>query len=88
MLIKNQLYEATVTDYTAEGQGVAHIEGCAVFIPNAVAGEKVKVEIFIPREDLMLWNMDRHVFALAEGEYEFMVGASSADIRLDSTVRL
>ncbi len=45
MLIKNQIYETVITDYTAEGQGVAHIEGCAVFIPNAVAGEKVRVRI-------------------------------------------
>ena len=45
MLIKNQIYEAEITDYTAEGQGVAHIEGCAVFIPNAVAGEKVRVRV-------------------------------------------
>jgi len=45
MLIKNQIYETIVTDYTAEGQGVAHIEGCAVFVPNAIAGERVKVRI-------------------------------------------
>lgn len=45
MLIKNQVYEALVTDYTAEGQGVTHIEGCAVFIPNAIAGERVQVRI-------------------------------------------
>lgn len=45
MLIKNQIYQATVTDYTSEGQGVAHIEGCAVFIPNTIAGEKVTVRI-------------------------------------------
>ena len=45
MLIKNQIYETTVTDYTAEGQGVAHIDGCAVFLPNAIAGERVRVRI-------------------------------------------
>ena len=45
MLIKNNIYEAVVTDYTAQGQGVAHIEGCAVFIPNAIAGEKCMVRI-------------------------------------------
>ena len=45
MLIKNQIYEAEICDYTAEGQGVAKIEGCAVFIPNAIFGEKVKVRI-------------------------------------------
>ena len=45
MLIKNQIYEAEIVDYTAEGQGVAKIEGCAVFIPNAIAGEKCLVRI-------------------------------------------
>ena len=45
MLEKNKQYEAVVTDYTAEGQGVAHIEGCAVFLPNAIAGERYVVRI-------------------------------------------
>ena len=45
MLIKNQIYETVITDYTAEGQGVGHIEGCAVFIPNAIVGERVLVRI-------------------------------------------
>ena len=45
MLNKNEVYETEITDYTAEGQGVAHIEGCAVFIPNAIAGETVRVRI-------------------------------------------
>lgn len=50
MLIKNQIYEAQITDYTAEGQGVAHIEGCAVFIPNAIVGERCKVRITLVRK--------------------------------------
>ena len=45
MLQKNAIYEALVTDYTAEGQGVAHVEGCAVFLPNAIAGERVRLRI-------------------------------------------
>ncbi len=45
MLEKNKIYEAVVSDYTAEGQGVARIEGCAVFIPNAIAGEKCRMRI-------------------------------------------
>ena len=45
MLVKNQIYEAVITDYTTEGQGIAHIEGCATFIPNAIAGERVTVRI-------------------------------------------
>ena len=45
MLIKNQIYEAEICDYTAEGQGIARIEGCVVFIPNAICGERVRVRI-------------------------------------------
>ena len=45
MLIKNEIYEAAITDYTAEGQGVAKIEGCAVFVPNAVMGEVCRIRI-------------------------------------------
>ena len=45
MLNKNEIYEAQICDYTAEGQGVAKIEGCAVFVPNAVAGETCRIRI-------------------------------------------
>ena len=45
MLTKNQIYEATIVDYTTEGQGIAKIEGCAVFIPNAIVGEVCRVRI-------------------------------------------
>ena len=45
MLIKKQIYEATIVDYTAQVQGIAKIEGCAVFIPNAIVGEKCTVRI-------------------------------------------
>ena len=51
MLIKNQIYDAVITDYTSEGQGIAHIEGCAVFIPNAIAGEKLKVRIEVAKKN-------------------------------------
>ena len=50
MLNKNEIYRAVVTDYTSEGQGVAHIEGCAVFIPNAIAGETYNVRIELARK--------------------------------------
>ncbi len=45
MLRKNAVYETEITDYTADGMGVAHAEGCAVFIPNAIAGERVRISI-------------------------------------------
>lgn len=45
MLEKGKIYEAATYDYTSEGQGVAKIEGCAVFVPNAIVGERCRVEI-------------------------------------------
>ena len=45
MLVKNQIYEAEIVDYTAEGQGVARVEGCAVFVPNAIVGERCTLRI-------------------------------------------
>ena len=45
MLLKNEIYETTIVDYTAEGLGVARIDGCAVFIPNAIFGEICSVRI-------------------------------------------
>ena len=45
MLIKNQIYETEIVDYTTEGQGVAKVEGCTVFVPNAIVGEKVRLRI-------------------------------------------
>lgn len=45
MLEKGKIYEAVICDYTAEGQGVAKIDGCAVFIPNAIVGERVRVRL-------------------------------------------
>ena len=45
MLEKGKIYEAVISDYTAQGQGVAKIDGCAVFIPNAIAGERCLVRI-------------------------------------------
>ena len=45
MLIKNEVYEARVVDYTADGQGVAKIEGCAVFVANGVVGDLCRIAI-------------------------------------------
>ncbi len=45
MLVKNQIYEAVICDYTSEGQGVAKIDGCAVFVPNAIYGETCRIRI-------------------------------------------
>ena len=45
MLEKTAVYEAEICDYTSGGDGVAKVEGCAVFIPNAIVGEKCRIRI-------------------------------------------
>ena len=45
MLEKGKIYEAVISDYTSEGQGVAKIDGCAVFVPNAICGEGCRIRI-------------------------------------------
>ena len=45
MLIKNQIYDAQIVDYTTEGQGIAKCDGCAVFVPNAIVGERCRIRI-------------------------------------------
>ena len=45
MLEKSKIYEAEIVDYTSEGQGIAKVEGCAVFVPNAIVGEVCRIRI-------------------------------------------
>ena len=35
----NDIYKAKVTGFTSEGLGVCRVEGCAVFVANAVPEE-------------------------------------------------
>ena len=42
---KGEILEARIEDYTAEGQGVARVDGRVVFVPNAIAGELCRVRI-------------------------------------------
>ena len=37
--------ELTVTGYTAEGAGVGRVDGQVVFVPRAIAGERLRVRI-------------------------------------------
>ena len=52
------------------------------------AGQTVRVEIVVDETDMKLWDIDKHAFTFDKGEYEFMVGASSADIRLRKSMKL
>jgi 23S rRNA (uracil1939-C5)-methyltransferase len=45
MLGKNMQIELTVDGYTAEGSGVGHYDGMAVFVGNAAVGDRLRVNI-------------------------------------------
>ena len=42
---KGQVIEVEIVGYTSEGQGVARVEGLAVFVAGAIRGERVKIRI-------------------------------------------
>lgn len=42
---KGQIIEVEIVGYTSEGQGVARVEGLAVFVAGAIRGERVKIRI-------------------------------------------
>lgn len=44
-LSKNTVHTALIDGYTSEGLGVAHIDGRAVFVKEAIAGERCRVKI-------------------------------------------
>ncbi|MDY2720159.1 MAG: TRAM domain-containing protein, partial [Candidatus Faecousia sp.] len=45
MLKNGQTADVTITGYTSDGQGVCRMDGCAVFVPNAIAGELCTVKV-------------------------------------------
>ncbi len=49
-------------------------------------GQTEKIEITVPKESLRYWDEGNEKFVVPHGEYTFMIGASSADIRLQKTI--
>ena len=45
MLKKNEEYIVEIIDNGFQGEGIAKIDGMAIFIPNSIKGEKVKIKI-------------------------------------------
>lgn len=45
MLKLGQMEQVMITGYSSEGMGVCRIEGCAVFVPNAIRGEICEVKV-------------------------------------------
>ena len=52
------------------------------------AGESVQVKISVPYKELMCYNVEKAAFELLAGEYEFMVGAASDDIKQTASINL
>ena len=44
-LLKNQVYTASIEGYTAQGAGVARIDGMAVFIPGTARGDLCRIRL-------------------------------------------
>ncbi len=42
---KNEFATVCIEGYTAEGAGVTHVKGCAVFVPRALPGEEWEIRI-------------------------------------------
>ena len=42
---KNKEYIVYIIDHGFEGEGIAKIDDFTIFIPNAIKGEKIKVQI-------------------------------------------
>ena len=45
MLKIGQIEEVEISGYSSEGMGVCRIDGCAVFVPNAIRGERCSVKL-------------------------------------------
>lgn len=51
-------------------------------------GKNVQVSVSVPKSELRFWDEEAGRFCTPSGKYVFMVGASSADIRLQQEVEL
>ena len=45
MLKIGQKAEVEITGYSSDGLGVCRIDGCAVFVPNAIRGERCEISV-------------------------------------------
>ncbi len=61
---------------------------CAFERVEIMQGETAHIEKLVPDKELRFYDVTRDVFCVESGEYEFMVGASSEDIRLRGTVKV
>ncbi len=78
--------EEVVQIYVKEDDGVRRLKG---FKRVAIeSGKTQTVSIDLRGEDLARWNQDAGSFAIKPGSVEIMAGASSADIRLKTILKI
>lgn len=58
-LQKNKIYRAEIVDFTAEGSGVARIEGMAVFVPRAAVGDQADIKIVRVNKNMAYGRIER-----------------------------
>ena len=44
-LVKNTVHQLEITGYGVDGMGVGRIDGCVVFVKNAIKGEVCRVQL-------------------------------------------
>ena len=59
MLKNGQIAETVITDYTSDGQGVCRIDGCAVFVPNAIKDEVCLVKVVKAGKNTAVGKIER-----------------------------
>ncbi|WP_374121456.1 glycoside hydrolase family 3 C-terminal domain-containing protein [Paenibacillus sp. LHD-117] len=55
---------------------------------SIAARSSERIEFVLPAEELAMWDVTRERFCLEQGEYVFMIGASSSDIRVTAATEL
>ena len=58
-LQKNKIYRAEIVDYTADGSGVARIDGMAVFVPRAAVGDQCDIRIVKVNRNMAFGRLER-----------------------------
>ena len=53
MAKKNEVYSLRIEGYGSSGEGVAHLEGQAVFVKGALAGELCRVQLLKDRKSVV-----------------------------------
>ncbi len=60
-LVKNKIYRCQIVDYTADGAGVAKLDGRAVFVPRTAVGDQCDVRIVKVTKNIAFGRLEKLV---------------------------